>query len=69
MRAKKMAEAQREADNAHHRHRVRWLQAQNPVWACRTPVGKSMRLTLLNQSLAHLSNPTGAFNHCQPLCA
>lgn len=71
MKAKQIAVAQREADNAHHRHRVSWLQTHNPVWACGTPVGESVRLTLLNQSLAYLSDPAGAINHChcQPLCA
>lgn len=68
--ARLMADAQREADNAHHVKRVQWLKS-DPLWVCGTPVGPSDRTSLLNQSQAYLRDPAGAFNHCncEPRCA
>lgn len=69
--ARQMADAQREADKAHHAKRVRWLESAKPSWACGAPVSASDKHSLLQQSQAYLSDPAGSFNHCncEPRCA
>ena len=43
----KMYKEQHQADIAHHKARVEWLNSEQPRWSCGTPVLPSDRAMLL----------------------
>ena len=62
MKAETIFKKQLEKDLVHHQDRLKWLKAENPKWACGTPVTKSDRYRLIHQSEQAISDPTEWYN-------
>lgn len=71
MSALQIAQAQRDADKAHHEQRVAWLSASNPTYEGGGQVKSSDRHEMLRSSQAYLANPSAYYGHCHctPRCA
>jgi len=63
-------EAQKAADIAHHKQRVKWLSTESPKFDDGESVGGFLRVTMLNQSREIVGNPSLGWNTCQcePRC-